>query len=93
MYQVQLSEKLYREAERRAREAGFTTVDEYVADIVSHDLVDDFVVETPNLDHLFTPQRLAEIDEAQEQIKAGNFHSSEQVREHFKRKRAKLSRN
>lgn len=70
------------------REAGFTTVDEYVAEIVSQDLVDDFVVETPNLDHLFTPDRLAEIDKAQEQIKAGNFYTAQQVREHFKRKRA-----
>ena len=38
MHQVQLADQLDKEAQRRASEAGFATVDEYVADVVSHDL-------------------------------------------------------
>ena len=70
---------LYKEAQRRAAEAGFASVDEYVADVVSHDLVEDVGAGTPNLDHLFTPERLAHIDEAEAQIKAGNYFTSEQA--------------
>jgi hypothetical protein len=88
MHQVQLDERLYKEAQRRASEAGFASVDEYVADVVSHDLIEDSVGETPNLDHLFTPERLAHIDAAAAQIEAGNYFTAEQVREHFKKKRA-----
>jgi hypothetical protein len=88
MHQVQLKERLYKEAECRAADAGFSTVDEYVADVVSQDLVEDTGGEIPNLDHLFTPERLAHIDAAAAEIKTGNFFTSEQVQEHFKQKRA-----
>jgi len=88
MHQVQFNDKLYKEAQRRAAEAGFPTVDEYIADVVSHDLLEEADGETPNLDHFFTPERLAHIDAAAAEIKAGNCFTAEQVREHFKRKRA-----
>lgn len=88
MHQIQLADRLFTEAQRRATAAGFATVDEYVADVVSHDLVEDTDGETPNLDHLFTPQRLADIDAAAAEIAAGNSYTAEQVREHFDRKRA-----
>ncbi len=52
-----------------------------------HDLTEDGIGETPNLDHLFTPERLAEIDEAAADVEAGNYFTAEQVREHFKQKR------
>jgi len=42
--------------------------------------------ETPNLDHVFTPERIARIEAAAE-IKAGNCFTAEQVGEHFKQKR------
>ncbi len=83
MQQVNLSDQLYHEAQRRAAEAGFATVDEYVADVLSL----DFQLTTENLDHFFTPERLAVIDRAAAQVKAGEFFTSEQVREHFKQKR------
>jgi hypothetical protein len=92
MQQVQLTERLYKEAERRASEAGFSSVDEYVADVVSHDLVEENDDRTPNLDHLFTPERLALIDEAAAEIKAGNCFTGEQVRDHFQQKRAAWTR-
>lgn len=59
MHVIQLNDQLYQDAKRRAAEAGFGSVDEYVADILQQDLE-----ETENLDHFFTPQRLAQIDRA-----------------------------
>jgi hypothetical protein len=82
MHQIQLNDQLYQEAQRRAAEAGFGSVDEYVAEMLQHDLED-----TENLDHLFTPERLAHIDRAAAQIDAGLGIPSEQVREHFRQKR------
>jgi hypothetical protein len=67
MHQVQLSDQLYQDAQRRAAEAGFSSVDQYVADVLSHDLNH----ETPNLDHFFTPERLVEIDQSLADVKAG----------------------
>jgi hypothetical protein len=80
---IQLNDQLYLEAQRRAATAGFPSVDEYVADILHHELLE----ETENFDHLFTPERLAHIDRADAQIDAGHGITSEQVREHFRRKR------
>lgn len=83
MRQIQLNDQIYEQAERRASEAGFTSVDEYVADVVQQNLVE----ETENFDHLFTPQRLAEIEQAAADVDAGNYYTAEQVREHFRKKR------
>jgi hypothetical protein len=87
MQQVQLNEKLFKAAQRRAAANGFPSVDEYVADVLSLDLKR----ETDNYDALFTPQRLARIDQAAAQIKAGDCFTAEQVREHFEHKRASWS--
>jgi hypothetical protein len=51
--------------------------------VLKRDLQDD----TENLDHFFTPERLAHIDRAAAQIKSGESFTSEQVREHFNQKR------
>jgi len=40
MHQVQLADKLFEAAEHRARSAGFASVDDYVADVLSHNLVE-----------------------------------------------------
>ncbi len=82
MYQIQLADQLYQEAERRASAAGFVSVDEYVADVLQHDLQE----ETENFDYLFTPERLAHIDRAAAQIDAGQGIPAEQVRDHFRQK-------
>jgi len=82
MHQIQLDDHLYQEAERRASATGFVTVDDYVADVLQHDLRE----ETENLEHLFTPERLAYIDRAAAQIDAGQGIPSEQVRDHFRQK-------
>lgn len=82
MYQIQFNDQLYQKAERRAAEAGFGSVDEYVADIVQQDLAG-----TENLDHFFTPARLAHIDRAAAQIDSGQGIPAEQVRAHLRQKR------
>lgn len=83
MQQIQLTDSLYRDAQRRAAAAGFASVDEYVAQVVSEDLV-----EVTNDDHLFTPERLAHLDHVSAAIDAGGkTHTAEQVAEHFERKR------
>lgn len=66
MPQIRLDDNLYRMAQRRALEAGFGSVDEYVADRLRHDFE-----ETESLDRFFTPERLARIDRAIAQIDAG----------------------
>ena len=62
MHQVNLSDQLSRTADiDRARRGGvFKRATNIVADVLSHDLNG----ETPNLDHFFTPDRLAEIDQS-----------------------------
>ena len=82
MNQIQLSDQLYQEAQRRASASGFVTVDEYVADVLQHDLRE----ETEDFDSLFTPERLAHIDQAAAQIDAGQGIPAEQVRNYFRRK-------
>jgi hypothetical protein len=82
MQQIQLDDQLFQEARRRAAEVGFESVDQYVADVLQHDLED-----ADNLDHLFTPERLAHIDRAAAQIDAGQGLTAGQVREHFRQKR------
>jgi hypothetical protein len=88
MHKVQLNDKLYKEAKRRATEAGFSSVDDYIADVLSHDLVPDNGNNSPSLDHLFTPEVIADLDHISAQIKAGGrTYSIEEVREHFEKKR------
>ncbi|MEI8375364.1 MAG: hypothetical protein WCJ35_21300 [Planctomycetota bacterium] len=82
MHQIQLNDQLYQVAQRRASAAGYITVDEYVADVLQHDIHE----ETGNFDYLFTPERLSHIDRAAAQIDADQGIPSEQVRDHFRQK-------
>ena len=83
MHQVNLNDQLYQDVQRRAAEAGFTNVDDYVADVLSHDLNE----ETPDLDHFFTPERMAQIDQSLASAAAGNVYTSEQVDEELAKRR------
>ena len=83
MQQVQMPDQLYRVAQRRAAEAGFATVEEYIADVVTQDVADD----TENFDHLFTPQVVSELEQISAAAKAGGkTYTSEEVGEHFRKK-------
>jgi hypothetical protein len=88
MQQVQLADKLYEDAQRRATEAGFASVDEYVAEVISFDLMDDDGEESSEPKHQFTLEQLADIDKAEAEADAGMCVSSEEVQEYFDRKLA-----
>ncbi len=82
MHQIQLNDQLYQQAQRRATEAGFGSVDEYVADMLQHD-----VEEEETLDQFFTPERLAHIDRSIAQIEAGQGLTSEQAKAELAKRR------
>ena len=83
MPQIDLTDQIYRQAQRRASEAGFTNVEEYIADIVSQDSADD----ADNFDHLFTPEVVRDLERISAAAKAGGrTYTSEEVREHLQRK-------
>ena len=86
MHQVhlQLNDQLYAQAKRRAVEAGFKTVDEYIAQVVSGELSED----AENFDHLFTPERIAHIDSVVTKLKAGGeTYSMEEAGAHLAARR------
>lgn len=83
MHQIQLTDEVYAEVERRAAEAGYNSIDEYVAEMLMGDLNE----ETANFDHLFTPECIADLDRVSAEVRAsGITYSPEQVREHFRNK-------
>ena len=83
MHQVQLADQLYQEAQRRATESGFTTVDEYVADVIFQDL--DLSAE--NFDHLFTPEVIRELDRISAAARVGGkTYNPNEVKEHFRKR-------
>jgi hypothetical protein len=91
MHQVHLdlNDQLYDLAKRRADEAGFKTVSEFLTDVVSEELTED----SEDLDHLFTPQRIALIDKAAAQIKVGQFLTAKQVDVELAKRRTEWLQN
>lgn len=86
MPQIQIDDQVFKAAQRRATDGGYPSVDAYITDVVVHDLTDEGE-ETPNLDHLFTPQVIAELKEISEKARAGGkTYTSEEVRQHFRSK-------
>ena len=85
MPHVQLSDAVYQQAVGLARDYGFGSVDDFVAEVLAGEAalgVEDF-------DALFTPERLALLDEASRRHAAGAAgHSLEEVQAHFMRKSA-----
>jgi len=81
MHQINLDDHLYQDVQRRAAEAGFASVDEYVADVLQQDL------EEENLDRFFTPERLAHIDRAAASIADGRGLTPEQANAELAKRR------
>lgn len=80
---IQVDNPLYEQLRTRAANAGYASVDEYVADMLREDLTD-----AKNLDHLFTPERIAKLDQIVENIEAGGpLYTREEVDAHFKSRR------
>jgi hypothetical protein len=91
MHQIQLADDIYDLAKRRADEAGFESVDDYIVDLLDDD--GEAYEDTPNLDHLFTPERLAELDRISAEVKAGGpTYTVEEVWEHLAEYRAEWIR-
>ena len=87
MPQIQLDEATFRAVQQRAADHGYDSVDAYVADLLTEQATDQTHAGTPNLDHLFTPERMVEVDRISTEIKAGaKTYTDEEIREHFKRK-------
>lgn len=89
MHQIELSDQVYEYAKKRAKEEGFQNVNDYIASVVSMDLPQG----TETFDHLFTPERLAHIDQVSAEVKAGaRTYTLDEVREHLSENRAEWLR-
>jgi hypothetical protein len=84
MPQIQLTDQIFDAARRRAADGGFSSVDEYIADVLVHDLGED----TDNFDRLFTPERTGHLEKISAEIKAGGkTYTVQEVEKHFENKR------
>ena len=82
--QLQLSDQIYDLAQRRATEAGFANLDEYIVDVVMEDLI----AEPENLDHRFSPIVLAHLKSIQADIQTGTKTYTEMEVDEFLREKA-----
>jgi hypothetical protein len=91
MRQIQLTEADYEEAQTRASDAGFCSVDDYISSLITFG---NFVLdENTNLDHLFTPERLAHIYRVLADVKnGGQVFTVEESREDLANYRAEWIR-
>ena len=72
---VNVSNELYQLIQQSALNAGFANVDDYVAEVLSCGFPND----TENFDHLFTPERMAQIAQSEREMDAGHFYTMEQA--------------
>jgi len=79
--QVQLADELYKRAQLKASEAGYASVDEYIAEAVALHLTDD--AEQEDLDHRFTPEVIAGLEQISAEMHAGKTVSMEEVDKHL----------
>jgi hypothetical protein len=83
MSQIRLHDDLYERALRRATEAGFESVDAYVAEVIGDDLREE------NFDHLFTPERIAHLDRISREVREGaKTYTMEEVEARLQKTRA-----
>lgn len=82
MHRINLSDDLYDEARGAASRRGLGSVEQYIVELISDDLLDE------NIDSLFTEERLAEIDQAASEARSGKLMTVQEVRAHFARKRS-----
>jgi hypothetical protein len=87
MPQVQIDDEVFAAVQRRAADAGYSSVDAYVTELLVGDLSEDALGEEPDLDHRFTPEIIAHLERISAVADAGGrTYSSEEVREHFREK-------
>jgi hypothetical protein len=83
MADIHLTDKLYERARSVASARGFDSVDEFLERVIE----DECSSETENLDHLFTPKVLAEIDSRVADLDSGRSISIEEVEQRLAAKR------
>lgn len=81
---LELTDAACRAAVDRSGAAGFASASEYVAAIVLQDAADL----PPDVDHLFTPERMARIDARRADLAAGRTYAAAEVDAHLTRRRA-----
>lgn len=84
-----LTDRLYDRVQRRAAEAGFSKLAEYIEDLV----VDNAALETEDLDHRFSPQVVGNFDQIQEEILAGAKSFSERKLDEYLHEKSQLWRD
>jgi hypothetical protein len=82
MQQVQLADELYKQAQLKASEEGHASVDEYTAEAVTLHLTDDAEGDE-NLDHRFTPEVIAGLEQISAEMHAGKTVSMEEGDKHL----------
>lgn len=84
MANVQINDLVFKAAERRAVEGGYSSGDEYISDVVTNDLGE----EGETFEHHFTPERLADLKRISAEIeKGGKTYSMAELQTHFENKR------
>jgi hypothetical protein len=85
---ISLSDEVYALTSQRAAAAGFTSVEEYIVNVLSEEHADESSEPEPDLRHLFTPERMAKIQRAIESADAGRTLTLEQVDAELSKSRA-----
>ncbi len=84
MQSIQLADDIYDQAKRRADAAGFDSVDDYIAEMLSDDIHED---------HIFTLEQLSMIDKSLAEVRAGaKINTPEEVEEMLAENRAEWMR-
>jgi len=81
--QLQLRDQLYDQAQRRAAEAGFSNLDEYIVDVVMEGLT----AETEILDQRFSPKVIAHLNTIRADIQSGTKTFTEMEVEDYLREK------
>lgn len=83
MHLIELTDQVYEQFQRRAFDAGFMSVEEFLENLVTNSPMN----ESTEFDRLFTAEVIAELDRVSGAIKAGaKTFSQAEVDEHFRKK-------
>ncbi len=82
MATIEIDDGLYNKLRARAAEAGCESIEDYLDEMVNSESADGVLLDT-----LFTSERIAEIEKADEQVRAGQTVTLEESRERFRAQR------
>ena len=87
--QLQLTDLLFDEAQRRSAVAGFANLDEYIVDVI----VEDLMAETENLDRCFSPQVIPQLNSIRADIHEGDKTCTQLEVDQYVREKANIWRD